>query len=480
MTKVLLINPPFNILKANYDSSISVGLMCLASYLDQKGIEVKIIDGARQKNYLSLIKNQLPLVDFVGISVMTTQVGPALEVSKIAKDFNKNLPVIWGGLHPTFFPKETVSHPDIDIVVIGEGEQTLWEIIQGLPLEKISGLAFKKGNLGQINQPRVLMEMDQLPLPNWQLMPIEVLDHLALVPTHTSRGCPHRCAFCINAIRKNRWRARNSVSVLKDLKIIKNHKSFQDKPIRFWDEDFFVDKQRALDIIDGMIDKKLNLVWETTVRADYISDKMIDDDFLKKLRQSGCYLLSFGAESGSDQILKKIKKDLIVKQILNSARKCLEYDIIPQYSFMVGLPAETKKDMMQTIDLIDQLVKLSPKIQILGPQAFRPYPGSELYNQCLDAGWQPPKTLEQWASVMRHELNYLSPKNFPWLDNPDFVDSLEAYTRFGAHSIRNALSSTVKANKILKLLFIIICKIRWKLKFFSWPIEVKIAKKFVS
>ncbi|MFH1938409.1 MAG: radical SAM protein [Patescibacteria group bacterium] len=480
MHKILLINPIFNIPKENYDSSISVGLLCLASYLDEKRIEVKMIDGARQKNYLDLIKKELSQVDFVGISVMTTQVKPALEISKIVKDFNKDLPVIWGGLHPTFFPEETVKHPLIDIVVIGEGEETLLEIVQKKSLQDIEGIAFKGNNGVQVNSERSLLGFEDLPLPKWNLVPKEILENLALIPTHTSRGCPHRCTFCVNAIRKNRWRARNPEDVLKDLEIIVSQPYFKNKPIRFWDEDFFVDKERAMDIIHGMIEKNLNLNWETTIRADYLDEDFLDNNSMVDLKKSGCYLLSFGAESGSSKILKKIKKGVTIEQILNSAKRCLKHKIIPQYSFMVGLPGEIRKDVKQTIKLIDQLIKLSPNIQILGPQAFRPYPGSSLYEECLLSGWSAPQTLEQWAELMENELNYLSPQNFPWVKDPDFIESLEAYVRFGAHTIKSALGSTIKSNMILKLFFVLLCQLRWRLKFFSLSWDYKIAKKFIT
>ena len=480
MHKILLINPIFNIPKENYDSSISVGLLCLASYLDEKGIEVKMVDGVRQKNYLDLIKKELPQVDFVGISAMTTQVKPALEISKIVKDFNKDLPVIWGGLHPTFFPEETVEHPLIDIAVIGEGEETLLEIVQEKPFQNIKGIAFKGNNSVQVNSERPFLNFEDLPLPKWNLVPKEILENLALIPTHTSRGCPHRCTFCVNAIRKNRWRARNPEDVLKDLEIIVSQPYFKNKPIRFWDEDFFVDKERAMDIIHGMIEKNLNLNWETTIRADYLDEDFLDNNSMVDLKKSGCYLLSFGAESGSSKILKKIKKGVTIEQILNSAKRCLKHKIIPQYSFMVGLPGEIRKDVKQTIKLIDQLIKLSPNIQILGPQAFRPYPGSSLYEECLLSGWSAPQTLEQWAELMENELNYLSPQNFPWVKDPDFIESLEAYVRFGAHTIKSALGSTIKSNMILKLFFVLLCQLRWRLKFFSLSWDYKIAKKFIT
>jgi radical SAM superfamily enzyme YgiQ (UPF0313 family) len=199
-----------------------------------------------------------------------------------------------------------------------------------------------------------------------------------------------------------------------------------------------------------------------------------------KLKNSGCYLLSFGAESGSQKILKKIDKDITREQILDSAKRCLNHGIIPQYSFMVGLPGEKREDIDQTIDLIDELLKLGERVQILGPQAFRPYPGSALYEECLRSGWRAPQGLEDWSQAISDEMSYLTPYHFSWVENPDLVSSLEAYARFGAQSWKSAFGSTVNANKFLKTVFIFVCKIRWKTRFFKWPIEYKMAKNFIS
>jgi radical SAM superfamily enzyme YgiQ (UPF0313 family) len=480
MSKILLINPPFNISKENYDSSVSVGLLSIASYLTSKNIEVKIIDAARQKNWLELIKAEALKFDFIGLSVMTTQIYNALEISRIVKDLNRKCKIIWGGSHPTFFIKETASHPLVDIVCFGEGEMTIHEILTEIDLSKINGIAYKDKGAIVVNQPRALHDPALMPLFDWNLIDAEVLKKLQLVPSLTSRGCPHRCTFCINVILKNKWRPRSVEQVLDDIKIIKSKSCFKDKKIRFWDENFFVDIKRAQAIIAGMISLGLKASWETTVRADYLRNGMIDDKFLEKIKESGCYLLSFGAESGSERILKKIKKDVTAEQILNSAKKCLQVGIIPQYSFMIGLPGETKADMMKTLDLISQLTSIDSRIQILGPQAFRPYPGSELYGECVLAGWQEPKSTEEWGQLARNELNYLTVKNFPWVRDKSFVESMEMYTRFGAHSVRSALNSTIKVNKALKLIFTLSCQLRWKLKFFAFPIEYKLAKKFIS
>lgn len=480
MSKILLINPPFNVVKENYDSSISVGLLSVASYLDGQKIEVEIIDGVRQKNYLDLIKIKARDFKYIGLSVMTTQVANALEISKLIKELNPKCKIIWGGVHPTFFIRQTISHPLIDIVCFGEGELTISEILQERNLLEIKGIAYKIDGEIKINLKRELHDPQKMPLFNWDLVPKEILEKLELIPSLTSRGCPHLCTFCINAILKNKWRPRTVEQVIQDLKIIKSKLYFKNKKLRFWDENFFVNIERARKIIDMMLEKKLVIPWETTVRANYLKPGMVDDEFMMKLKKSGCYLLSFGAESGCPRILKKIKKDISPEDVINSAKMALQHGIIPQYSFMIGLPGETRSEMMATLKLIDKLIKLSPEIQILGPQAFRPYPGSELYQECIQSGWQEPKSLEDWGELVANELNYLNIKNFPWIKDKDFVESMEAYVRFGAHSLKSAMGSTVSANKWLKLGFVLLCKLRWKLKFFWWPIEFKLAKRFVT
>ncbi len=487
MRKIILINPAFNIVKSKYDTSLSVGLLCIASYLYKKGVPVAIIDYARQKDADKILHEELPQASYVGLSVMTTQIPSALKIAQEVRDFNSQIKIIWGGAHVTFFPKETIEHGLVDFAILHEGEKPLWELLWELEeneenpdLSKVKGLAYKDGDHILINPRQELMAMSEIPLPNWDLVPKEILERLELVPTHTSRGCPHRCAFCINAITQNRWRMRDAARVLEDIAIIKSRPFFAGKNLRFWDENFFVDLKRVDEIVDGMISQNLIIPWETTIRADYFSRPEMTDEFVAKLKRSGCYILSFGAESGSQKILKKIDKDITREQILNSARMCLKHGIVPQYSFMVGLPEEKREDTDQTISLIDDLLKLDKKVQILGPQAFRPYPGSTLYQECLKSGWQAPKSLEDWSSAILDEMSYLTPYQFPWVEDPDLADSLEAYARFGAQSFKSALGSTITSSKILKIPFILICKLRWKLRFFKWPIEYKLAKKIVA
>ncbi len=250
MKKILLINPAFNIVKSKYDTSLSVGLLCIASYLYKKDIPVKIIDCARQSGWEEILDKELPQSAYVGLSVMTTQIPSAFQIAERIRKFNPRIKIIWGGAHVTFFTKETLESDLVDFAISHEGEETLWELIQALEslkpdFSKIKGLGYKDGGRTFNNSKRELLPMDEIPLPNWNLVPTEILERLELVPTHTSRGCPHRCAFCINAITQNRWRMREAEEVLEDIAIIQSKPFFKGKNLRFWDENFFVDLKRV-------------------------------------------------------------------------------------------------------------------------------------------------------------------------------------------------------------------------------------------
>ena len=306
----------------------------------------------------------------------------------------------------------------------------------------------------------------------------DTFHRVILAPIHTSRGCPHKCTFCINPITKNRWRAKSAKIVLDELELVVE--KFRGIKVRMWDENFFVNKKRAIEIIDGINERGIDCEWETTVRSDYFRPNFLGEEFLAKLKKSGCYKLCFGAESGSQKILEMLCKGVSVEQIIESASQCKKFGIIPEYSFMIGLPEESLDDMKKTIQLINKLLKVNDDTEFIGPQPFRPYPGSPLYNKCVaDYGWKSPNTLREWSALMEKEWGYLSSKNFSWVENPDFVDALWPYLHYALTDFTTALGSGVEVNKILKIMFILSAKIRFRFKYFNHPIEYKIAKRFI-
>lgn len=484
--KIMLINPSFGMnlssdIESAYRHSMPVPMLCLGTYLQEQGFDVKCVDGLTEFGYRKTIEKNMDNVDAIGLSMMTAQIPEGLPISAMAKE--RDVPVIWGGVHPTFFPEQVAKHNLVDFGILDEGEQTMTELLHGLKdtktdFDKINGITFNdKNGTFHKTEKRPFLPIDKLPRINWWLLKDAALK-ADCVPSHTSRGCPHRCAFCIDVVTQNTGRARPIEMALDDIE--HDLSFFKVKHIKFREENFFMNKKRVVGIIDGMIERKLDITWEANIRVNYFHPNYVNDEVLTKMRKSGSHKNCFGAESGSDRVLKIIDKDQKREHILNAAKACNKHGMQGQFSFMVGLPGETKEDMYQTLSCIDQIFKINPNFEVLGPQPFRPYPGGKLYHECIKSGWKEPDSLDEWAEVMKHEIRYMSVKNLPWMKDKDIIEALESYVRFGAHTIESGLNSSVRINKAAKLLYILLEKARWKTKFFDFPIEFKLAKYLID
>lgn len=498
MQKAILINAEYSINLSgdeNADSdNVPLGLVSIGTVIQQKGYEPIVIDCRMQKGWKKELKELLHKKDVLalGISAMAIQTKSVVEISKFVREQDPKVPIVLGGAHPTCFPIETCKSELVDFVVKGEGEYTFLELLDYLKykkenklteedyekLSKINGLTYKKEGEVVSNPDRRYCNFQELPMPNWHILDPKVISRIKYAPVHSGRGCSHRCAFCINRIYKNYWRSKRPEQVLEELEM--SMKIFKTKKIIFWDENFFQNPSRAKEILNEIVKREMNITWSSNIRANYFTNGFIDDDYLDLIKKAGCEYVATGAESGSQRILDKIQKDMKVKDLIEECKMLTRHNIRPQYSFMIGIPGETKKDMLLTVKLIDKLVKINPNIDLLGPQKFRPYPGGDLYNEVVEAGWKSPSSLEEWAEIMDENWNYLPAKSFPWIKDPDFVESLEVYVSFGARSVKNSLKTSVKVNKVLLIMFIIASKIRWKLKFFNFPIEYKLAQRVIQ
>jgi len=480
--KVLLINPVFSGLEFDSNAtSIPIGIAYVGSALKEAGIDVKIIDCLTTKEHLVEIKKEIENCTWIGLSVMTVQIPHALFLSEYIKKFAPEVPIVWGGPHPTLFPAQTVIDSRVDIVVRDEGEVTCVELTKALSesksLDKILGLTFKKDGKVIHTPRRPYINMDKAPYINYDLLNKEVMNKIKLLPSHTSRGCSHRCAYCINPITGCGWRGMSPKRVLDELEQVA--KKYPGRKIRFWDENFFNNPKRSKEIMQGIIDRGLKVEWETTVRGDYFT-KVITDEYLQLIKDSGCYKFCFGAESGSPRILRMIKKDVSTDQLVLSAKKSKEFGITPEYSFMIGLPNETKEDMLLTIDAFARLYEANPNAEFIGPQPYRPYPGSPLDNECEAFGWKAPDSLQAWSDLMETEWSYISVTKLPWVNEPDFVEAIWAYMNFALTPETRLMEGGIKVNNLFKRLFITASKLRWKFKYFDFPIEYIIANKYLK
>lgn len=490
---ILLINPVpgrhWKYIKNNPNLGCPINILSIGSFLKLKGYEVNIVDAAMEKGFLDrtlqIIRNREPL--FVGLTVMSTQIPSAIEISENIKKFIPNLNIVWGGIHPTLYPKQTLSDRSLDIIVRGLGEQPALEIaealLKGKSLSTIKNIGYKSNN--QLCLNHILfnpIHLEDLPFLNYDLIDVEKYverDYSELggrktrtLMVYAGIGCPYKCSFCINSsMYQRKYMFKSATRLLDEVELLIN--KYQIEHINFRDENFFTNKNRIVELLDQIEKRGLKFTWNANARADYFNDTYFSESILKRLRSSGCILLGIGAESGDEKVLNLIDKEITLSDILNSARTSKKYGIRIGYSFMSGIPGEKIENMLNTIKFINQLKIISNKNYIIGPQLFRPYPGSKLYHSCIEYGLKEPESLRDY-SLFRYYESYPASKaeiksRFPWIENASYVFMVNFFARLAFMFKHQRIS----LREFLKRILSAIALLRIKTNFFYFPIEYK-------
>jgi len=388
---------------------LPMGILSVGSALKSYGLEVELINITEKeidKTVFEIVaKNPL----LVALSVMTgIQTKHSAEFSKKIKE-RSSLKILWGGIHPSLLPEQCLNESYIDFVIVGEGEETIVELTQKLErqesLSGLLGLGYKENGQARLDPCRPLInDLDQWPM-DFSILDMEKylykLDkYKRVVAYKTSRGCPFNCAFCYNrAFNQSRWRAWSIGRVVADIEYLKQ--KYQIDAIKFYDDNFFVDKARALEIL-----RRINLPSHLEIRID-----MIDDELAKELKELKIFDLLIGVESGSDRLLNLINKKITVERIMLAIKSLAKYNVPASYSAIVGLPTETKKEFFDTVDLLYKIYKIHPQAAFtLG--AYMPYPGSAMYELAIKEGFRPPQRTEDWGRIDRFRKDFSS----PWVD----------------------------------------------------------------
>jgi len=470
MVQVLLINPKIGRNRKahpdDYAAREPLSILVLGSYLKDAGVDVKLIDAVLyDEDYIFaefsryLTNQEKPLL--IGCSVMTTQISHALKISDFIKQLNADIPVVWGGVHSALFPVETSLDRSVDIVIYGRGEVPLLEVCMRLMSGKnietdIPGTCIE----GDLNESVEFIEMSKYPYLDYELLDLKrylgPLPHYLLsakpnkaLQIISSRGCPWRCGYCINKVTSNKWTAFESERYLDEL--YENIKKFKLDAYRVMDEDFFVDKKRAFKIVAGLKKRGMNLTWGANIRANYFREDYVSVDFARELRATGCKYLSLGAESGNQRVLDLITKDIKVDQILNSARVCDKADIIPIYSWMVGIPTQTKEETLDTVDIMLEISRICPTAIHYPFWIFRPFPGGSLYNMCVEEGLNVPTTLRKWNDFDMQDndnTGFYGLNDLPWVSDKEFVEFLSKFGNIIPNIMNEAVIQRIKAKVI--------------------------------
>ncbi len=461
-----------------------LGLLYVGSYLENKGYEVdlEIISSnlfldpvyIEEKAREILAKNYL----FAGFSVLS---GPQTKYSAILsrklKEFNRNFCIVWGGIHPSLLSEQTLLEPYVDIVAIGEGEETAVQLANALSygkdLKDVAGIGYKKDNAPVFNKERSFIKnLDEIPI-NWSLIDIQkCLLHFPGTAEKsfiyvTSRGCPHDCSFCYNRVfNKRRWRTHSIQRVIKDASFLKE--KFGVNIISFMDDHFFVDRERSFEILAKLKSMGISC-GEFLLRVDEITEES-----LKRISDLGVRRIFVGVESGNDRVLSLMNKNTNKKMILEKFELLSKYKNIAVNSAMIiGYPTETMREIKDTVNLGLRLSKMVPGI-VVTYQTFLPYPGTDAYELSLKEGFRPPLHTEDYAiyDVFGDSmpLTWL-----PWATEKTktIFYRIDKYGKLLTHSRGTSFLRTIG-----KKLFYYLAKFRLKMMFFAFPFEISILFKF--
>lgn len=497
--KIIIFNPK----SANSKHRIPNSILQVGASINGK-FDFVFVDGNLEVDPWKTIESYFETGEF-NYFCSTVMPGPqlrqAITFSKRIKDKYPKSVTIWGGYFPSNQYKVSISAYYVDFIINGPGDVSFPSLIEFLEmncrsvqndknyysgLNVIKNLIFKNEQ-GEIikTQKEALLDQDLLtPLPYEYLNSFYDLKNYLnrtflgknTFSYHSSVGCPFTCSFCaVVPVYEGRWKAKSASNTYKDVKYF--IEKYKIEAIEFHDNNFFTSRERVIEF--SKLIKDDDISWWGEGRIDTIN-KYSDED-LKLMKEAGCKMIFLGAETGNDDILKQMNKGgtqtgQMIKDFVVRMRNA---DIIPELSFVLGMPADTNKQVMDQIDwdinFIKEIKELNPNSEIIiylySPVATE---GSELYEQIQNAGFSFPEKLEDWLDPSWENFDLRKNPLTPWL-TPPMVDKIQNF-----ETVLNGYYPTVTDFRVTGLkrsLIRGISNFRYKSGFYKYPYEIKVLHK---
>jgi anaerobic magnesium-protoporphyrin IX monomethyl ester cyclase len=365
-----------------------LGLMYVAAAVEKAGFPVQMLDNYLQKKPISevqqLVANLKP--DIVGITCGSATFSKCLETAKAIKETLPNCKIVVGGWHASYMPDSLLESPNIDYVIMGEGEQAMIALANHIIKHEdtrlaaeIAGVAFKLNGVTVKSAPKFINNMDEIPFPARHLLPLEKYDRtiefLKTKPADVmsiARGCVYNCGFCeTKKLWGNICRAFSPSRVLAEMQNLAD--KYGTRGIYFINDNFTLRKKETTELCDLINKSKLDMEWVCDTRVD-----LVNQELLEKMKSAGCKTIWFGVESGSQRILDHINRHITLEQTENAFRLCKKVGIEVACSFMLGMPGETKEDLQASFRFAQKLDPDWCQFNI-----FIAYPDSQLYQEML-------------------------------------------------------------------------------------------------
>jgi anaerobic magnesium-protoporphyrin IX monomethyl ester cyclase len=368
-----------------------LGLAYLAAYLENKGVTAKIIDMQVEHEPFPEMAGKIDFApDFIGVTATTTIIKDAMALVKTCKKYFPRAKIVMGGVHPTFTPDEILQDQDVDYVIRGEGEESLYRLVSGAAETGIGGLSYRKDGVITHNPDSELIKnLDTLPMPAYHLLRVERYQpslgsykRLPAISMITSRGCPGKCTYCFGSYLGGRIRMHSAAYMIEEVKMLV--KNYGIREIAFYDDTFTAIKRNVHEFCERIISEKIDITWVAFARVDFI-----DGETLALMKRAGCHQVLFGIETGNEEILRNIGKVPSLEKAKLAVRMTKKAGIECRTSFMLGNPGETEATLKQTIDYS---IALDPDLAMYN--VTTPFPGTKMYKWAKENGYL--KT-EDWS-----------------------------------------------------------------------------------
>nr|WP_303209989.1 radical SAM protein [Methanobrevibacter smithii] len=386
--KVLFVNPPQTASKYKFMGVIAppLGIAYMAGVLQENNIDVEILDASAEDMDFKDVEKELlkRKPDLVALTALTPTIGRALETAQVVKETLPDSIVVMGGYHPTFNFIETLEDENVDIVIRGEGEYIMLNLVQALEnqssLHDVKGIVFEDKNSKKIvvnPEAPLIQDLDELPFPALNLLPMKKY-RLLDMDTHmttmiTTRGCPMQCSFCSSAaMHGKKIRERSVENIVDEIEYLKTN--YDIDTIAFMDDTFTLKKRKVMAICDEILKRNIEIMWGCTSRVDTLDEKL-----LKKMKEAGCITIFIGVESADQQQLDNMCKNTTIAKIENAFKIAHKLKIRTIASVALGMPGDTKEIMNKTVKFVH---KLKPNYAIYS--LATPYPGTRFYKEAFE------------------------------------------------------------------------------------------------
>ncbi len=395
--------------------TMPLALVALASALDRLHVDVVIIDGRLEADPVRAVATAARGALCVGVTVLTgAPIHDALAVSRAVKAVAPECSVVWGGWHPSLFADECLAEPSVDIVVTGQGEDAFRDVIARL----LDGERVR----GQVSRP--MQDLNRFPAHDYSLIPVEryfALKRARQIDYISSQGCRFRCAFCADpAVFARGWTGLAPERIGDEVEDL--HRRHRMEDLAFQDETFFTHAPRVDALAEQFLRRNLPITWTATLRADQAC--RLGDDLFAKAVRSGLRRVMVGVESGSQQMLDRLQKDMKLEQVHKTAEMCSRHGVGAIFNFIVGFPGEPESSMQATLALAKTLGRSNPVFET-PIFYYRPYPGNPMADASAAQGYVFPRGLEAWA-----DFDYVGGRG-PWMTPEQWrtVERFKFYTR---------------------------------------------------